>query len=77
MNLSNAELNCHYKIDSISEENDDIRKRLYTHGFLPGERVLVKTKAPIFKDPILVQLQGMQIALTRFEAMQIFISSVE
>jgi Fe2+ transport system protein FeoA len=37
-------------------------------GFINGAKVTVKKKAPIFKEPILVEVRGRMIALTLSEA---------
>ena len=43
-------------------------------SFIEGERIKLLTKVPIFKEPLLVEVRGSQIALTKREAQ--FISAL-
>lgn len=68
MELSKAQPGSWYTIREVGPENQDLESRLLAHGFVPGEKIMVKRYAPIFKDPILVQLGHSQLALTKSEA---------
>lgn len=75
MNLANAKLNNWYFIKEVEGEGHNLHSRLMAFGFIPGERVMVKRVAPIFKDPLLVQIGNSQMALTVDEAMNIILDS--
>lgn len=48
-------------------------KRLLHLGFVSGRNVKILNKAPLFRDPILVEISGSQIALTEWEAAHIMV----
>lgn len=75
MRLANAKLNNWYFIKEIEDSGDMLHSRLMAFGFIPGERVMVKRLAPIFKDPMLVQIGNSQMALTLNEAMNIILDT--
>lgn len=68
MTLDQAPRNRWFCIDSIDGAQENFKSRLLTYGLVPGEKVLVKQMAPIFKDPILIQLDSTQLILTKNEA---------
>jgi len=49
-------------------EFSDLESRLMHLGFLEGEIVQVIRKAPLFKEPLLVEVRGRSIALSFDEA---------
>jgi Fe2+ transport system protein FeoA len=49
-------------------EFSDIESRLMHLGFLDGEIVKVTRKAPVFKEPLLVEVRGRSVALSFDEA---------
>lgn len=49
-------------------EISDIESRLMHLGFVFGQTVRVTRKAPLFQEPILVEVRGRAVALTREEA---------
>lgn len=55
---------------SIQElrEFSDIESRLMHLGFLDGEIIKITRKAPLFKEPLLVEVRGRSIALSFDEA---------
>ena len=79
MELAKAKLNSWYSINKIehNEETAVLESRLMAHGFIPGEKIMVKRMAPIFKDPILVQIGNSQLALTKSEARLIHVNSLD
>lgn len=46
----------------------DIESRLMHLGFIDGELIKITRKAPIFKEPLLVEVRGRSIALSFSEA---------
>jgi Fe2+ transport system protein FeoA len=46
----------------------DIESRLMHLGFLNGEKVKITKKAPLFKEPLLVEVRGRSVALSFSEA---------
>ena len=48
-------------------------RRLLHLGFVSGKNVRILNKAPFFRDPILVEVAGSQIALTEWEAAHILV----
>ena len=54
----------------IHEEKEisDIESRLMHLGFIHGEVIRVTRKAPLFKEPILVEVRGRMVALSADEA---------
>lgn len=51
-----------------SEDISDITSRLMHLGFIHGEKIKVTRKAPLFKEPLLVEVRGRSIALSFSEA---------
>lgn len=49
-------------------EFSDIESRLMHLGFLDGEVIKVTKKAPLFKEPLLVEVRGRSVALSYSEA---------
>jgi Fe2+ transport system protein FeoA len=49
-------------------ELSDVEARLMQLGFIPGARVAVRKKTPLFASPLLVEVRGRWIALTKEEA---------
>lgn len=46
----------------------DIESRLMHMGFIFGETIKVTRKAPLFKEPLLVEVRGRSVALSLEEA---------
>ncbi len=72
MNISQAPLHQSLVVSSFNPEEsydlNEIESRLMHLGFIFGEKIIVKKKAPFFKEPILVEVRGRMIALTNSEA---------
>ena len=49
-------------------EYSDLESRLMHLGFLDGEAIKVIKKAPLFKEPLLVEVRGRSVALSFDEA---------
>lgn len=49
-------------------EISDIESRLMHLGFIHGEIIRVTRKAPLFKEPVLVEVRGRMVALSAEEA---------
>lgn len=50
------------------KEFSDIESRLMHLGFMDGEIIRITRKAPLFKEPLLVEVRGRSVALTYQEA---------
>lgn len=72
MTINEAPLNRKLTVLSFSdtEERDlnDLESRLMLLGFLSGHTIKVTRKAPLFQEPLLVEVRGRQVALSREEA---------
>ena len=72
MTISEAPLHSILKVSSFDSDGPgeltDIQSRLMLLGFIHGEKIIIKKKAPIFQEPILVEVRGRMIALTKNEA---------
>lgn len=72
MTINEAPLNSLLTVKSFSPEHDgefsDIESRLMHLGFLSGETIRVTKKAPLFKEPLLVEVRGRSVALSASEA---------
>jgi Fe2+ transport system protein FeoA len=55
---------------AVHEERDfsEIESRLMHLGFIDGEMIRVTKKAPLFKEPLLVEVRGRSVALSFSEA---------
>tara|TARA_B100001971_G_scaffold215193_1_gene259957 strand:+ start:36314 stop:36574 length:261 start_codon:yes stop_codon:yes gene_type:complete len=73
--LSNSEKGLFYRVVKLNDEK--IALRLTQLGFHESSLVMLKRKAPIFKDPLLFQVGESQIALTRKEAETIDVLEVQ
>lgn len=49
-------------------EHSDLESRLMHLGFFEGETIRVLKRAPIFKEPLLVEVRGRMVALSKSEA---------
>lgn len=77
MTLLNATKNQSYLILSISQCDEAIKSRFFQLGFIPGRQIILKRKAPLFGDPLLIEVDDSQIALTKAEANLIQIQNIE
>jgi len=77
MKLSEALKNLTYTISNITCDDGDLLARLHALGFTPGTQLMIKRWAPIFRDPILVQLGDSQIAISKTEAQMILLNKDE
>ena len=68
MNLSQLIKNRTYIISHINDANEHLQKRYFQLGIVPGAQIMMKRKAPLFKDPIIFQIEGSQVILTKAEA---------
>ncbi len=81
MTINEAPLN--KKLTVLSFTDDDVRNlsdleaRLMHLGFLAGHTIRVTRKAPLFKEPLLVEVRGRQVALSREEAMLVSVEVQE
>jgi len=76
MNLNQAKTKTWYAVEEVGTSDEELKSRFSNFGVLPGSKILIKRKAPIFKDPFLIQTDDSQIAITKFEATQIQIKEL-
>lgn len=60
-------VNRQYIVKKILAENEDTVSRFYKLGLFPGAEIELIRKAPIFGDPLLFDIDGSQIAMTKRE----------
>ena len=72
MTINQAPLNKKLVVKSFTPhevgEFSDIESRLMHLGFIAGEEVRITRKAPLFKEPLLVEVRGRSVAMTFDEA---------
>lgn len=70
MKLAQAIKNVVYRITAIEREDisEVFSKKLFHLGIMEGAEVVLKHKAPIFGNPLLVEVDSLQVALTKSEA---------
>ena len=68
MDLSQLIKNRSYVISKINDADEHMLKRYFQLGIVPGAQIILKRKAPIFRDPIVFQIDDSQIVLTKAEA---------
>jgi Fe2+ transport system protein FeoA len=72
MTINQAPMNTKLVVRSftIHEERElsDIESRLMHLGFLDGEIIRITRKAPLFQEPLLVEVRGRSVALSFDEA---------
>lgn len=76
MTLYEAKKGTWYLIDNINKPNESDYSRFYKLGLVPGIRVALERRAPIFRDPILIQLEDSQIVLSKSEALSVEIREI-
>lgn len=68
MNLSQLIKNRTYIVSKINDADESLLKRYFQLGIVPGVEIILKRKAPIFRDPIVFQIENSQVILTKKEA---------
>lgn len=68
MRLSQAIKNRTYIISRIDDAQENLVKRYFQLGIIPGAQIILKRKAPIFRDPMIFQVDETQVILTKKEA---------
>lgn len=80
MTLNQAPLNAQLIVRSFSHHDErefsDIESRLMHLGFIAGELIKITKKAPLFKEPLLVEVRGRMIALSASEASMVDVEVV-
>ncbi|MDP7319544.1 MAG: FeoA family protein [Bacteriovoracaceae bacterium] len=76
MVLSEAKKGQWYIIEEVDTASSHAGSRYYQLGIIAGEKVMLKRCAPIFKDPLLIQISDSQLALTKAEAALIKIKAL-
>ncbi len=76
MRLNDAQKNTQYKITALHDDSELLAK-FNKFGFFPGSLITLKRKAPLFGDPLLVEVENSQYALTKREAAFVEILKVE
>lgn len=79
MNLYLAPLNQTLRVKSFSHEDDkeisDLESRLMHLGFVDGANIFVRKKSRFFQGPLLVEVRGRLVALTKSEASLVEVDS--
>lgn len=73
MNINQAPLNQRLLVRSFASSDQevalsDVESRLMHLGFIAGQVIRVVKKAPLFQEPLLVEVRGRQVALSKEEA---------
>jgi Fe2+ transport system protein FeoA len=72
MTINQAPMNANLVVRSFHSDEErelsDLESRLMHLGFLHGEVIRVTRKAPLFKEPLLVEVRGRCVALSFDEA---------
>jgi Fe2+ transport system protein FeoA len=69
MDLTSARLHQRYLIRAVhSPDESPVSVRLRQLGFVEGMEVVCEARAPILKNPFLIRIRGIQVALTAQEA---------
>jgi Fe2+ transport system protein FeoA len=72
MTINQAPMNTKLIVRSFAIHEDkefsDIESRLMHLGFMNGEVIRITRKAPLFKEPLLVEVRGRSVALSSEEA---------
>ncbi len=72
MTINQAPMNANLVVRSFHTDEErelsDLESRLMHLGFLHGEVIRVTRKAPLFKEPLLVEVRGRSVALSFDEA---------
>lgn len=81
MTINEAPLNKKLTVLSFSDEEErnlnDIEARLMHLGFLAGHTIRITRRAPLFKEPMLIEVRGRLVALSREEAMLVTVEVQE
>ena len=76
MTLDKAKLNRNYKISAIKIDDVLVQTRCFQFGMNLGATIKVKRRAPIFKDPLLIEVDGCQVAISKDHAIAIEVEEV-
>lgn len=79
MTIYEAPLNVNVIVQSLhdeSKEYSDLESRLMHFGFVHDAVIKVTKRAALFKDPLLVEVRGRLIALTKSEAQLVQIKAI-
>jgi Fe2+ transport system protein FeoA len=80
MTLNEASLNQRLKVLSFSDEEhielNDLESRLIHLGFHFGSMIRIVRRAPLFQEPLLVEVRGRLVAMTLSESLLIKVEAV-
>ncbi len=76
MKLAHAEKGKWYSVQDFACEDQDLKARFYKLGIFPGAKIMLKRKAPIFRDPLLFQVDEAQVVMGHTEAESILVSEL-
>lgn len=76
MTLDQAKPNHCYILEAFEVDDEYLQARLIHFGFTPGIKITLKRRAPIFKDPLLVDVDGSQIMISRSQAKLLSVKEV-
>jgi len=77
MTLAEALIKQSYRVVHLKvDEESVIASRLRQLGFVPGVEVKCEAVAPILRNPYLIKVRGINVALARHEALMIGVEQV-
>lgn len=77
MTLVSAKINGNYRILNVEvDENSPMATRFRQLGFVPEMELRCEALAPLLKNPFLVRIRGMQVALALAEAQMIQVEEI-
>jgi Fe2+ transport system protein FeoA len=76
MTLADSKINVWYSVEDFHCKDEQLRSRFYKLGIFPGVKVMLKRKAPIFRDPLIFQIDDIQIIMTCAEAQSVKVSEL-
>lgn len=68
LNLAEIEKNVSYIVKDINCEDGDLRLRLFAQLIYPGQKIRLIRSAPIFKDPMIFEVDSSQLVISKDQA---------
>ena len=75
MTLDLANINQTYRISSLNIDDQEVLTRMAQFGLNQGAVVRLMRRAPLFNDPLLIEVGGGQIVISKDQAKAIGIES--
>ena len=78
MTLNEAILQQNYRILHLTvDEDSPVASRFRQLGFVPGMEIKCEAFAPLLKNPFLIRIRGINVALAKNEALMIGIEEIK